>query len=1649
MIYCRNRAILVGLIALVLATGQAIAQPSSGWIQFGQDYYKVRVGATGMHRLTYADLQAAGVPVNAIDPRRINLFHRGAEQAIVVTGQNDAVFDPGDVIEFFGRKNDGTLDADLYDPPTAQPHPYYNLFSDTAAYFLTWNPLPVPGKRMENFFEVNSLALPVELAHQHEDLRIFTNEFSIVSEPEVTRFTQGEAWTGTTICTVSGGCTGQQDFLIDNLVGGVSSAGSPSLSIQLTGRDDMFHNVEIYGGASAGSLRLMGTLNFFRFETPTLNVPLAWTDIGPDGKMTIRVKMIATSDRDVISVSYIKVMLPQDYNARLENGKVFRLSPNPGGKSYVEIQNPVAAARLFDITDPGNVRVIGTTPAGGGLGAVVNQTLDGRTLYMTNTTLSAPLKKVTFRLITPSQHDYLIVSHRSLMNPALGYPDPVKAYAEHRASAAGGAFDTLTVSMDQLYDQFNYGEISPRAIYEFMKFMDASGDPRFLFLVGKGLEATLGYHRKTTHAPGDFHDLVPSAGIPGGDMAFTAGLAGSTFEPGIPVGRLTASTPTQVAAYLNKVKESEALPFDALWRKDLLHLSGGIQAGEPQLFRQFVDGFKAIAEADYLGGQTVTISKQTLNVELINVKDQVNKGLSLITFYGHSGPGTIDIDIGYVSDPVLGYQNAGKYPGFLINGCNAGRFFDNRVTFGEDWMLTPNKGAKSFIAHSSFGFVNPLRQYSETFYEVAFGDSTYIHKGVGEVQKEVGRRYLAANGSTTLAVAQVQQMVLLGDPAVSLFGATKPDYEINPGAVAIRSFDDSPVTAQTDSFAVEFQVRNFGRTDPKPLTVRVRRTLGDGTVVDYDSLYAPVLYSSTLRLVIRQEPGNTMSGNNQFMVLLDADQSLDELSELNNVAVISYFISSNGPRNLFPHPYAVVGSPNVDLVFQHSDLTAGVRDFVVEFDTAATFGSPYLSRVTVPVTGLGRRAITLLPTDSLVYYWRTRLANPLPGESEDWVATSFTFISGRQGWAQSKYPQKRENDTTGLTWNTATKRMEFISNVTRVDVLTYGSANPNTPTGVSLKINGDEFNIASQGQPCRNNTLNLLAFDKNSAAPYAGIPFSLFDPRTCGREPQMINNFNVAEMDAGTNGLAQWVANIQPSDSVIIFSIGDAGYASWTAGIKQSLAELGVGLTQLDGLQSGEPFVVLARKGSAPGTAALLRPTGAPANAQSLEVASTVSGRNTSGTLSTGRIGPALAWSEVTLNASSISAADSVSMDVYGVTLAGDEVKLKSVGEGPILLNDIDAEQYPWIRLAFHTVDSVDLTAAQLRHWVVSYTSAAEGVLTFDGALEPQSLEEGMTWTGSYGFVNISDQAFPDSLTVRTDVLTRSGRQLDRSAFRISAPAPGDTAHFEIKVNTKSKGGLNDVTVLVNPRLQPEMYYDNNVLPLYEYLDVAADETGPVLDVTIDGRRVVNGDVISAHPEILARVIDKNPFLLKADTTGVNLYIQFPCDDLSGCAFQRLNFTDPDVTWTPATPTQEFNVTYRPATLAPGAYVLQMEAADANGNLSGDEPYRLEFRVSDTDAFVVQSVYPNPSPDRFYFKLFIGSEVPSDFRLDVFTSTGQPIQWADNNSLSELHVGTNEVEVAAVDGQGHLLPPGIYLYRFTVVLSGRVVEQTGRLAVVR
>ena len=1645
-----KRNLLVVFIFFVW--NQMLGQSSESWINYSQTYYKIPVAKEGIYRLSYSTLQLAGLPVDAIDPTRLQLFHRGVEQAIFVEGESDLQFNNGDFLEFYGTINDGKLDVPLYESPAGQPNPYRNLFSDTTCYFLT---VGVPGKRMPLIQEENTTGLPAATYTLDEKLLSLSNSYSIGEslndEISTSRFGSGEGWVGTMI-----GQGNQIDYTISDIEVPDNTETPPTLEIMLVGRNSVPHKTEIYVGSG---FRLLTSATFNRFETQKITQTLQWSDVTGDGKLPVRMKVVNSGYPDRASVAYIRLVYPQKPNALLKQNKSFIIPENAAGKTYVEIANTSAGFRLFDITNSNAVARVGTT-ATTTLNAVIPFS-EQRKIFGTSSAITPTVVPVTFREFIPGAADFVIISHPLVRKPSSGYSDPVKAYGAYRASDEGGGYDTLIANMPMLFDQFNYGEKSPVAVFNFLKYLSGGGLPKYLFIIGKGLDVWYSPYRNA--ASGDFQDLVPASGFPASDMLFSTGLGSNPNVPAIPTGRLTAMNPGQVEAYLNKVKEHEQLPFDALWRKNLLHLSGGIEDGEPEAFQQYLEDFAGVADGPYFGAKVDAIAKKSRDVQVINIAREVNEGVNLVTFFGHSSPETLDFDIGYVSDAKMGYDNKGKYPMLLMNGCEAGAFFLKGYLFGEDWVMTPNKGATGFIAHSSYGLTTMLYQYSLTLYKVGYGDESFIEKGIGDIQVETARRFITENTPENEppdlnVMSQSQQMVLLGDPSIRLFGAAKPDLEIHADNITVMSTDDSPVSALSDSIAIEFVVQNFGKVPESSFRVEITRTLNDNSTRTYDSVFQIPAYADTLVMVIPQRSDE--GGVNAFTVTLDADGIIDEILETNNTATINYAVPSNGTKNLFPRDFAIVSSKDVSLSFQSTDLFSGERDFILEIDTSYHFDSEFKRDFTLTADVLGRQSITLLDDDSMVYYWRTRLADPLPGESDSWQTTSFTVITGSpEGWAQIEFAQLLEDPTVGLVKDEAVKRIRFEETVTAVDVLTFGAAAGKPRDSVSVKIDGQEYNLYSQvggAFGCRLNTVNLMAFDKNSTVPYVGVYFKWYEilynyggrRLVCGREPFVINSFTPSEVATGNNDdLLKYVDNIAEGDSVLLFNIGDAGVNSWPAAARAKVAEFGISEAQLSSLVPGAPFVILGRKGSAPGSAKITTTSEVPASSARLTMNGTITGGYSSGTLSTRLIGPATDWDQLHLRVSELEEDDKVSFTLEGIKLNGESETLLGEFSDDQDLSFINASEYPYLRITLTSADPVLLTSAQLRRWIVLYTPAPEGLLLPVTISRQETVNEGDVLTKDFRFVNISDKSFPDSLAVEVERFNQSKRESGVTVFRIKEPDPGDTTTFSVKLNSVGAEGLNDITVRVNPKIFPEQYYDNNVFQGPDFLDVVGDNIPPVMEVLVDGRYVRNGDFVSSNPIISIKIIDENRLVVKSDTAGMQILLTYPCD-LPECEPTYIPLSSDEVQWFPESATSDFRIEFRPQNLPDGLYQLEVTGADSRGN-SVEEPYRVDFVVASTSKTSILSPYPNPSNGDVSFGFVVkGDDVPSTCTFRIFSVTGKAMyerQIADD----KFYTGTNSFIWHCDNAAGIPIPNGIYLYNIDLKVGGKVVSRQGKIIIQR
>ena len=131
-----------------------------------------------------------------------------------------------------------------------------------------------------------------------------------------------------------------------------------------------------------------------------------------------------------------------------------------------------------------------------------------------------------------------------------------------------------------------------------------------------------------------------------------------------------------------------------------------------------------------------------------------------------------------------------------------------------------------------------------------------------------------------------------------------------------------------------------------------------------------------------------------------------------------------------------------------------------------------------------------------------------------------------------------------------------------------------------------------------------------------------------------------------------------------------------------------------------------------------------------------------------------------------------------------------------------------------------------------------------------------------------------DSLLVHLAVTNEENQTID--LFKKMAPLLGgqsETASFEL--NTKDLSGHQDYWFEINPQLeQPERHTFNNIAINQFY--VSGDKRNPLLDVTFDGVKILNEDIVSPSPQIVISIEDENLFLPLDDTSYFKVFIQHP-----------------------------------------------------------------------------------------------------------------------------------------------------------------------------
>jgi hypothetical protein len=1661
------------------------------WINYSQTYAKFSVYEDGIYKISRAQLTAAGI--SNPNGAQLQIFRDGKQIPIYVS--NNSTFGSSDFIEFYGRHADGEVDKPLFIDQSKQMNPSQNLISDTAYYFITQSTagpfsrltiatnslLGAPaketyvwGRDVINYRGALSQGPSYIGASQNPILYLRSSQFER-AEGYVKSFSFNPQTISLNVPNLYKG-TGAPNVTVLSKVAGFSYLST--------------HRVEIEANNTVVADE---TFSSFSSKDITLNIPTSSISSANTISLLFTPKNSIPSNNlyDRIGVAQLDARYARTNDFSGLSYEYFELNPK-SGSYYLEFDNfngGSAAPWLYDLEEnriyPGNIAVTNKVrfqiPANASLKKMI---LVGRQLGATK--VVSNLKAVNFKNYSSpnNQGDYIIITDPHYYGSGTNY---VTEYKNFRSSATGGAYTAIVAEADDIYNEFGFGyKFHAQAIRNFLAYSHKSSawsnKSKFAFLIGKGIlySSYRAYSNGKMTTPANYPYVpLPTFGVPASDIMLTD--FDNNNIPELPIGRLSVLNGDEIGPYLDKVKIHEAslattmnqYVDTVLWQKRFLHAAGASDLQQQTPIVSALNRQSNIIEGTAIGGRSETYAKsqtQAIQQEATEAIDRaVNAGVGFIQYFGHGSSSTLAFGF----DIPEQYIPNNRYSIFMANGCGVGNVFSTGIvkTLSERWIESPNKGSIGFIANSNTGFLYYLANYTDSLYkqmaDYRYGQ-TVGEQFVGNVIHTLGNPNILNNN---VARFHAEQMLLQGDPAVSMHSRSKPDYAVEDKYTKIKQLS---ITTQMDSFDVELVAYNLGKYELDSINLVVERVLPNNAVVPILSKRMPGLaYTDSMNFRVAVGGSNAL-GKNILRVRIDDGNEVDEVAEYNNGVEKEFTVFNDDLEPIYPYNFSIVNDQGITLKASTLNPFLGERQYAIQIDTTEEFNSPSLKSTTITAKGgVVKWTPTITYQDSVVYYWRTAMDTIYNNSIHRWTNSSFVFLpNAGTGWNQSHYYQYLKDDMNDIQISASQRDFQF-SKVTKKlqvqNVCFRGPAPYNYNfSNYSVKLNNvtlHTFGCAPFGQY---ESLQFVVIDSLTGLPWTNS----IDPNNTAKglygswKPCRLTYLGKdAFFEFSYNGpgrrkqIMDFIDSIPNGAYVMMqprlclssacggnnkFFIDDMMSDTATLGSGNSLYHKikDLGFTDIDSLFKNRPMIFFRQKGI-PGTVEQF--VGQDSTVQlfkELEFNSYLY----EGKIVSTKIGPASQWNDFYRSGNNIDngqAGDSVEVEIYGINENNVETYLATV-KGDTNLSFIDPSVYPCIRLTMNQKDSKFSTPEQVKYWRVHYAPVPEAALNPSVYVtNTDTLLQGQENKLGFAIENLTDIAM-DSMLVTYSLVDKDNNETFLTSKRYQPLAGEDTIHASLDINTQPLSGQYFIKIEANPNEdQPEQYHPNNIGFLGMYVN--PDNKNPILDVTFDGIHILNRDIVSAKPTILMSLKDENQFLPLDDTTAMTIALRYPNAPNTEVP---ISLNDPAITFIPADPNgageNKARIEYRPTFLQDGIYELIVTGQDKMGNTSGDLNYKIAFEVVTKSSVTSVLNYPNPfsTSTQFVFTL-TGAEIPEQFKIQVYSVTGKMVREISKAEIGNIHIGRNITEFRwkGDDQYGDLLGNGVYLYRVITRLNGEAMDK--------
>lgn len=835
------------------------------------DWYKIEVAADGIYRLTYADLQALGVDVASIDPRKISIFGNGGgmkptlnstprhddlvENAIVVLGEGDGRFDQDDKVLFYAEGPHRWV----VDNTSCKPFRHlYNIYAEKASLFLHIG--SANGKRVQTQGNADGQETVTVTSFNGREFRESDQRNLIKS---------GRNWVGETFDL-------QTSYSFDLSFPNVLSSEPAYVSTRLLSKS--------LGSAVNYSIRVNGV------NLSTVSIPSGTGGVYDSfaRDQTVCLETSIANPSTSITLTYNKTSNPSavgwldwlEVHARrqlrfTQGQMMFRdlTSVGPASIARFELSNASGSVKVWDVTD--QTEVIERSLSFSGQTAWFKAQADTLREYLAFDGTSWLTPELKGRVENQDLHampqvNMVIVAAPELLSEA-------ERLAQFHRNNEKNPLTVAVVTPQQVYNEFSSGQQDIVAIRDLMRMLyeratSANQMPRYLLMFG---DASYDYKDRISANT----NLVPtyqsdeSLSITGSHCSddFFGALDPSegNFNNDaldIGIGRFPVTTLEQAKGIVDKIYRYEQITANSFGTGAVCG-DAGVNIGAPNWRNTFVfvgddeDQDLHMKQADQLATQVDTtyseydIKKIYLDsyVQISTPGGQrypeanrdinlaVQKGALIINYTGHGG------ELGLTHERVLGvsdinaWTNIDNLPAFVTATCEFSRYDDpERISAGEYVLLNPNGGGIALFTTSRLVYAAPNFTLNQNFYRKLQTPQPWGLPTMGDVIRMT--KVLSGFAPNN------RNFVLLGDPAQRL---SYPEHNIE------TTYINAPLGSQPDT------VRAL-----QLVTVKGRVRKSDGNLFsDFNGIVYPTVFDKPDSvLCLRNDPQNSSPGGFKFQV---------------------------------------------------------------------------------------------------------------------------------------------------------------------------------------------------------------------------------------------------------------------------------------------------------------------------------------------------------------------------------------------------------------------------------------------------------------------------------------------------------------------------------------------------------------------------------------------------------------------------------------------------------------------------------------------------------------------------------------------------------------------------------------------------------------